>query len=136
MRFPALFAPLLRERDVSLGMLGVCMGLAVANTFGISLWKCTFRETTGLPCPGCGMTRGMAALLRGRVHEAIGWHPFTPVFAIAALVMLVAGLLPEDKRLALADKIAKIEQRTGFALLTLIAMLLFGLWRMWHGPWV
>ena len=32
---------------------------------------CVFRKVTGLLCPGCGMTRALAALTRGRAAEAL-----------------------------------------------------------------
>ena len=136
MRFPAIFAPLLRERTVCLGMLGVCAGLVVANRFGLSLWKCAFREVTGLPCPGCGLTRGMSALLRGRIQEAAEWNPFTPLFALAAVIMVVTSMLPEARRLRMIEGITALERRTGFVVITLAALFIYGLWRMWRGPWI
>jgi hypothetical protein len=78
----------------------------------------------------------MSALMRGHWHEAIGWHPFTPLFAIAGTVMLIAGMLPNQKRIAMTDVIGTLERRTGFVWLTLVALLVYGLWRMWHGPWI
>lgn len=35
---------------------------------------CAFRRATGLPCPGCGLTRAWAALGRGAVGESLGHH--------------------------------------------------------------
>lgn len=136
MRLPVVFAPLLRERAVCLALLGTCMGLVIANAFGISLWKCAFRETTGLPCPGCGMTRGMSALVRGHWRDALHFHPFAPLFAIAAAIMLLSGVLPEAKRIRLVEGIGWLERKTGFAFLTLMALMAYGLWRMFHGPYV
>lgn len=36
---------------------------------------CGFANLTGLPCPGCGMTRGLSALLHGDVVQAIRFNP-------------------------------------------------------------
>jgi hypothetical protein len=48
---------------------------------------CIFHQTTGLWCPGCGLTRGVHHLLRGDVISALGSNVFTPV---AVLVIVGA----------------------------------------------
>jgi len=48
---------------------------------------CAFRRLTGIPCPGCGLTRAMAALARGELLLALHFHPFAP------LVLAEAGAL-------------------------------------------
>jgi hypothetical protein len=35
---------------------------------------CAFRRTTGLPCPGCGLTRSWAALGRGDLAQSLAYH--------------------------------------------------------------
>lgn len=42
---------------------------------------CPSRLLLGLPCPGCGMTRAVAALLRGDLAGAFILHPWAPVLA-------------------------------------------------------
>lgn len=37
---------------------------------------CLFRRTTGIPCPGCGLTRAAGHLARGEWGEAWIDHPF------------------------------------------------------------
>jgi hypothetical protein len=49
---------------------------------------CPVREWTGLACPLCGMTRAFAALLRGRVGEAL--HRNALVVAAAAALAIPA----------------------------------------------
>jgi hypothetical protein len=36
---------------------------------------CLVKRLTGRPCWGCGMTRAMASLLRGRLRQAIRYNP-------------------------------------------------------------
>ena len=47
---------------------------------------CPFRLATGLPCPGCGLTRSWVDLLHGRAGDALAANPF----GIVALVVAVA----------------------------------------------
>ena len=47
---------------------------------------CPVALLTGVACPGCGMSRAMAWLLRGDVERAVVYHPLAPI-------VLVAGLL-------------------------------------------
>jgi hypothetical protein len=42
---------------------------------------CPFMLLTGLPCPGCGMTKSVMFLLLGDIHKSISYHLFgLPVF--------------------------------------------------------
>ena len=43
---------------------------------------CVFHNLTGAPCPGCGLTRSVCALVHGRWGQAIGQHPLGPLVAL------------------------------------------------------
>jgi hypothetical protein len=64
-------------------------GLAV---FGTLLWAkaipCAFATLTHHPCPGCGSTRAVLALVRGDLGGVLRTNPFGPLMAgvIAVLV--------------------------------------------------
>jgi len=48
---------------------------------------CPFRALTGIPCPGCGMTRAFCSIGHGDVSGAFGYNALAPfVFAAALLV--------------------------------------------------
>ncbi|MCE9599332.1 MAG: DUF2752 domain-containing protein [Spirochaetia bacterium] len=56
---------------------------------------------TGLPCPGCGLTRGFVCIGHGQFSDAIHYNPFAlPLFALTAfqvigfLIELVSGWNP------------------------------------------
>jgi len=36
---------------------------------------CTFRELTGMPCPGCGLTRSFISVVHGRCADAWEYNP-------------------------------------------------------------
>ena len=53
---------------------------------------CPFRLVTGLPCPGCGMTRAGVFLMHGDLAAALAANPFVLVALPAAVVaVLVVG---------------------------------------------
>ena len=45
---------------------------------------CIFRTTTGLWCPGCGLTRGIHQLLNGQLGSALSYNLFIPLLVAAA----------------------------------------------------
>jgi hypothetical protein len=49
--------------------------------------RCLFHQTTGLYCPGCGTTRALHCLLRGRFREAVHDN------ALAILALPVLGVI-------------------------------------------
>ena len=56
-----------------LGMLALCcITLLLVVRQG---WGCPFRNLTGIPCPGCGMTRAWFAFLRLDILTAFHYHP-------------------------------------------------------------
>jgi len=74
-----------RDRSITAApLLGVAALLAIEPTDdGPTI--CPIAWLTGVACPGCGMTRAAAALLRGDVALALDYHPLIPL--IAALVI-------------------------------------------------
>lgn len=132
-RFPAPFTALLRERVVCGALLLAGVILVAANALGIKIWHCAFLEVTGKPCPGCGLTRGMTALCHGDVVRSMKLHPFSPVFALGGLIMVAAIVLPPRSRQRLIGGVQTVETRTGLSVLILLALLVFGLWRIFAG---
>ena len=51
--------------------------------------SCLFLRTTGLPCPGCGLTRSCVAAVHGRVGESLAFHPIG--FTVLLYALLQAG---------------------------------------------
>jgi len=54
---------------------------------------CLFYHLTGLPCPGCGLSRSFVSLGHGHFVEALHWHPLGPaLFLLLAFVWLRGGV--------------------------------------------
>lgn len=73
--------------------------LLLTGVFVVSAWwrpadlpaltLCPWRALTGLPCPGCGMTRAFCALGHGEWRAAVGYNALSP-FVLLALVVVWA----------------------------------------------
>lgn len=76
-------------------LYGLMVGLSVAGAAwmfldhslsgGITL--CLFKSATGLPCPSCGTTRSLAALLQGDLFRALTINPLGIAAAIGLIVV-------------------------------------------------
>jgi hypothetical protein len=74
---------------------------ALLTVFAI-LWACTppdlpvcaFRWLTGRPCPLCGLTHAFFALAKGRLGEAIRFHPLSPL-----AILMLAGTVWSARRM-------------------------------------
>jgi hypothetical protein len=66
---------------------------------GLGVDLCLLHAGTGLPCPGCGMTRALAALSQGHWSDAVALQPFAllawPTLFVIAVTTLVPGWFPK-----------------------------------------
>lgn len=85
------------------GGLGPALVVAVIGLLAVSgaldgLWGCPFKRVTGIPCPGCGMTRAVRFLLHGDVASATAMHPLVWLFVplgVAFAALEVRGYVRE-----------------------------------------
>ena len=69
-----------------LGAAGLAVLAAWTPSDDGSLSICLTRRVFGLPCPGCGLTRGLAYLLQGDLARSVALHPLAPLAAADAVV--------------------------------------------------
>jgi len=50
---------------------------------------CPLRRITGIPCPGCGMTTGVVATVRGHVIDGFAANPVAPLLVFLAVAVVV-----------------------------------------------
>jgi len=50
---------------------------------------CPFDHMTGLPCPGCGLTRAFVSMAHGHVVDAFRWHALGPIVFLIGLGYLI-----------------------------------------------
>jgi Protein of unknown function (DUF2752) len=68
-------------------MLGIAAGRPLLGSPDVG---CPLRATTGVPCPFCGMTRGVTDAVHGNVTAAAWLNPGSLFLVFAAIVLLVA----------------------------------------------
>ncbi len=89
------------ERWLRAGVVALCLGAVVVAALlhpvapgsgahlsieGVALpGVCAFRDVTGIPCPGCGLTRSWVALLHGDLAASLGFHPLGWLVLLYAL---------------------------------------------------
>jgi len=87
---------------------------------------CVVRATTGVPCPGCGLTRSFVATAHGEFGSAFAFHPFGPLlFAACACALLLLGLRAVTGRTPLG--------RRALARLQPAAWAVLAVWLVWAG---
>jgi len=138
---PAASHPPVPADRGSLALDAALSGLALL-ALGISLcWRpealpalplCPFHEVTGLPCPGCGLTRAFCAIGHAEFARAWAFNPFGFVF-YAAAIALVAWPLARRRFPGAVRRVVQSRWFGGLPIALVVAMWLFGAWRIWQG---
>lgn len=106
--------------------------LAVSFVFplsGLGVDLCWLHASTGLPCPGCGLSRAVSAISQGEFGAALGLNPFAFVAWPTFLGLALLALLPGAARRRVEAALRR-SGRTGRALeLAFWAFLGFGVIR-------
>lgn len=75
-----------------------CVGALVLIRLLPYFYRCPFYSITGIPCPGCGMTRAFLAAVRMDWRQALRWNPMVYPFALCCLYAVVCFLAGWEKR--------------------------------------
>lgn len=52
---------------------------------------CPFKVLTGIPCPGCGMTRALISITKGDLRAAFRYNPFSFFLLFMVAVSIIPG---------------------------------------------
>jgi hypothetical protein len=87
---------------ISMGLAAVVLLIsALLPTAGLGFDLCWFKVTSGLPCPGCGLTRSLTNVSHLELGTALRYHPFGIVIWLLAAFLAGAGLAGERRRRAI-----------------------------------
>lgn len=82
---------------------------------------CPFKMLTGLPCPGCGITKSIIFLYKGDINKSLAYHIFgLPVilFCIVSISVLLLELLTKKEYLHWLFYSTKLAYTLAFILIT------------------
>jgi hypothetical protein len=125
-----ILASLLENQPLCLAMGGATLLHAGAMVMGWPGWVCPLRYGLGVPCPGCGLSRAMLALLRGEWATSLNLHAFAPFFLMALILISLAMVLPAPQRQRLVGRVKWLEQRSGVTAILLVALVFYWLIRL------
>ena len=129
-----IVAPLIRHR-ASAAAIGIASAAQVVlTTLHLPGLDCPFLRLSGVPCPGCGLSRACATLVTGSPEHSLRMHAFALPVLIAVAVLLVSAALPERARQRLADAVECAERATGVAFLLLVSIMIYWLARLLYAP--
>jgi hypothetical protein len=126
---PTIF-PILRERKLALAMFASGTFLLFLFATGVGGWPCPFLHATGIPCPGCGLTRATLLLLSGDLRGSLAFHAFAPIATVGLLLVGSAGVLPERPRQRWIEILTNLEHKTGIVLILLVGLILYWVGRL------
>jgi len=125
-----VLADLIRERTL---MIVVCLVAAFQLTLsasGLPGLACPLLKLTGWPCPGCGLTRAVLALLHGAWKKSLTLHAFAPILLAALALIGIASFLPQQQRQRFADTVERVEKKTRLSAVLLIGLVVYWLIRL------
>ena len=113
-----------RLRRAALAALGFAAAFALLYAGAL---PCIFARMTHHPCPGCGSTRAVLALLHGDLHGVFANNPFGPAVALLlgflGAQVLVSIVRWGDIRDAASGRVGRIMKRLILLFAVLEAML-------------
>lgn len=120
-----VFASILERRRETAVLVGVGIVHLGLNLAGYSFWNCPILAATGVPCPGCGLTRAVMQLLHGDLSAAMRTHAFAPLVLAALFLMILVPLLPEAPRARLIGWVRTLETRNGLTAWVFLSLMFY-----------
>lgn len=113
------------------GGLGLYIGVVLLHLPSLG---CPFFRLTGVPCPGCGLTRACLLLLKGDIRASIKFHAFAPIFVVFISLVILSTLLPRSLTEPVIQKAETLERQTGLTIIILGGLILYWLARLVFYP--
>jgi Protein of unknown function (DUF2752) len=123
-------ATILRDRRFGVVLIGALGIHGLLALLGLPGWQCPLLRLTGVPCPGCGLTRACLLLVRGELQASIRFHAFAPVFLVLIAILIVGTLLPRTVAEPFINKAEELERQTGITIAILGGLILYWLVRL------
>ena len=103
------------------------------SDFGV----CLFKQVTGIPCPSCGSTRSVLALLRGDFAGALFWNPFGILIILILIIspvwMIYDIVLRKESLYIFYNRSEQFFKRKWIAIPAITLVLLNWIWNIYKG---
>ncbi|ELR96834.1 DUF2752 domain-containing protein [Gloeocapsa sp. PCC 73106] len=129
MKHPSI-SPLLANKPICLsvaGSLGVHLTLV---SLDLPSWSCPIRQSLNIPCPGCGLSRAIALLLKGDWQQSLKVHLFAPVAVLIMGLIVINVILPLSWNRSLVRSCSQLEAKIPFVSWLLITAIAYWLIRL------
>jgi hypothetical protein len=91
---------------------------------------CAFKNTTGLPCPGCGLTHSFCAVGKGDLSGAVNFNLMGPPLFLLSILFWLRSALIISGREGKARAFDRLAARFRVVWVFLIALVVFGVARI------
>ena len=91
---------------------------------------CGFKNFTGLPCPGCGLTHSFCAIGKGAVRDAFAFNALGPPLFLVLLLVWIRSAFVLLNKPAVVDFFARIAGRFNLVRAFAIAFGVYGVARI------
>lgn len=125
------------DRFLRFLVVGMCVAPLIGSYFynlgfRIPFLVCPLRHFTGIPCPGCGMTRSFMAIADGDLGHAIAEHLFGPLlfFGFAIAVTHSAWELLQNRHFTTFYTQLLADRRWQIGMAVLLGV--YHVWRLQH----
>jgi hypothetical protein len=91
---------------------------------------CGFKNLTGLPCPGCGLTHSFCALTQGDIAGAFAFNLLGPLLYLALIVLWIRSMFVLLDRTEMVRRYDEFAARFSLVRMYAIAFAVYGIVRI------
>jgi len=121
----------------AIGYLWILITYNQSVSNNVELGVCLFKRITTIPCPSCGSTRSVLALLKGDLSAALVWNPFglilVSVMLISPIWILFDLVTRQDTLFRAFINSEKFLKQKKVAILAISIVLLNWIWNIYKG---
>lgn len=128
--FTPLLTPILTNPTTGWAIMGAAAAHLCLVSANLPSWQCPFLHVLGIPCPGCGLSRAISALIRNDWQTSIQYHALASFFLIGLVFISIITIMPHKQRQKALTYLAWLEKKTGFVTVYLIALVVYWLARL------
>jgi hypothetical protein len=119
------------------GYIWLIISNAVSGIHKNDIGLCIFKHVTTMPCPSCGSTRSLLALLKGNLLDSLYWNPIGIIIAlfllIAPVIIIYDGLSHKSTLFNLYNKMEQIVRQKWVAVPAIMLIMVNWIWNIHKG---